>query len=143
MRAARYILAAGAVFLLFIALMAILAFTPLGPWLSLKDLERQVKRNIGPTELQEWATNLLARYPGDNVYYLDYHGTNLPLGLKSVKGYYHWVRIGSGDDLEPRVVIFGGTRAEPYLLVGSPSFVITNSAAILWKPGIYFVKPSG
>jgi hypothetical protein len=143
MRAPRYILALVATFLVAVALLAVGAFSPVGPWLSLKNLERQVKRNMDPMELQQWATNLLAGYPGESSYYVDYYGTNLPPGLKKVRGYYHWVRIGAGDELEPRIVIFGGTRTEPYLLVGSPTFVITNSGAILWKPGIYFVKPQG
>ncbi len=141
MRAPRYILAIVAVVLLIVAPLAAFRFTPVGPWLSVKSLERQVKRNMDPVELQQWATNLLSRYPDENTYYLDYYGTNLPPGLKRVRGYYHWVRIGGGDELERRIVIFGGTRSEPYLLVGSPTFVITNAGAILWKPGIYFMKP--
>jgi hypothetical protein len=98
---------------------------------------------MDPAELQQWACELLARHPGENVYYMDYYGTNLPAGLKKVSGFYHWVRIGTGDEFERRVVVFGGTRVEPYLLVGSPTFVYTNAGAVLWKPGIYFVTPAG
>jgi hypothetical protein len=92
-------------------------------------------------ELQQWATNLLHLYPGENTYYLDYYGTNLPSGLKQVKGYYHWVQLGSGDGNERWVIIFGGTRGEPSIFVGPPTFVYTNLGAEMWKPGIYFVPP--
>ncbi|MDB6023323.1 MAG: hypothetical protein JWQ04_3180 [Pedosphaera sp.] len=115
------------------AIFGICARSPLFEWMSYKDLERQVKRNIGPTELQQWATNLLANHAGDAFHhYQDFHGTNVPPELKRVRGHGQRLEIH-----ENAVWIFCGTKGGPFLVVGSPTLVNTNF--VPWKPGIYFV----
>ncbi|MEO6036624.1 MAG: hypothetical protein ABIQ35_15345 [Verrucomicrobiota bacterium] len=112
--------------------MFLLLKSPLFPWLSFKNLEWQVKRNIDPTELQQWATHLLAQF--DN--YQDFNGTNMPPGLKKVKGFGHDVEIHKGWR-QGNVIVFGRTKDGPSLEVGPPTSVNTNF--VPWKPGIYFM----
>jgi hypothetical protein len=129
-----------AVFLWIVAVLVICARSPLLPWLSLKVLEHQVKSNIDPTELQRWATNMLAHYPypGEKHFYYDFNGTNLPAGLKKVKGYNHAVIVWGGR--EPNVWVFCGSKGGPFLAVGSPTFTPHYRLTMIsWKPGIYFV----
>jgi hypothetical protein len=123
---------------LFVCIVAfvVVANTPLGPWLSVKNLERQVKSNIDPMELQQWATNLLDH---ESSHYEDFYGTNLPAGLKKVWGYNHAVRIFDGKNGRD-VGIFCGGKSGPWLVVGPPSMPTpTNAYIIAWKPGIYFM----
>lgn len=118
----------------------ILLATPLWSWLSMKNLERQVKHNISPAELQQWATNLLAKSSGNDA---DSDATKLPPGLQRVWGYGHDVRVFHVEGQAPEVAVFcsmdkGGG---PWLVIGAPSLAIpTNSNIILWKPGIYFMR---
>ncbi|MDB6108987.1 MAG: hypothetical protein JWR69_737 [Pedosphaera sp.] len=134
-----------AVILCPIALLVIYVRSPLRPWLELKILERQVKKNVEPMELQRWATNLLAQYSGTTTHFLDYYGgnfsegTNFPSGLKKVGEYDHGMHILTGD---PSVAIFGMSKGEPFLVVGAPSLATPTNGTrtiIPWRPGIYFV----
>ena len=125
-----------------VALLVLYDVSPLKPWLNLKFLEHQVKSNIDPMELQQWATNLLAYHSSEIPNYNDFHGTNLPSGLKRVIGFSHAVQIFPGwKQLEPNVRVFcGGAKGAPFLVVGSPSLrTPTYSNVMPWKPGIYFV----
>jgi hypothetical protein len=117
----------------------ILLATPLWPWLSVKNLERQVKHNISPAELQQWATNLLANNPGN---YADFAGTNLPPGLQRVWGYDRGVRVFHWHGQDPEVAVFSMDKGGgPWLVVGAPSLPTpTNSNIVPWKPGIYFMR---
>ena len=145
MRSPRYAKVSLAV-LLSIAALVVYVHSPLSQWLSVKSLERQVKRNIDPKELQQWATNLLAQHSDGLHRYDDYSGTTLPVGLKKVKGFGQAVEIfPHGPRMEPDVWIFcGGPKGSPFLVVGSPSLATPKSPNIIsWKPGIYFVYSSG
>ena len=104
--------------------------SPLSSWVSTKSLQFQVKRNIDPVELQHWATNFLAHNPHD-----DFYGTNLPAGLKKVRGHGHSVRV-HGEE----VWIFCDSKAGPFLVAGSPTWDPTNRYIVPWKEGIFFVK---
>jgi hypothetical protein len=103
-------------------------------WLSVRWLQYQVKRNVNPVELQQWATNLLAQHRGD--YYEDFEGTNVPAGVAKVQR-YPAVRIhGPGN-----VIVFSDIKGGPFLVVGSPSDPTPASENIFpWRPGMYFVR---
>lgn len=138
MRARRYT-KIGLAALLSTVVLVVYVWSPLPQWLSVKSLERQVKGNIDPTELQQWATNLLAQRRS----YDDYSGTNLPSGLKKVKGFGRAVKVIPLNPSKPEVWIFCVGKDSPFLVVGSPSLATPNSPNIIpWKPGMYFVYNS-
>ncbi len=123
-----------------IALLLTCALSPLGPWLHLKKLEWQVKRNVDPVELQQWAMNLLAQHPYEHWenYFgksLD-DGTNFPSGLNKVGCFNPIMKVLARDG---EVAIFCDSKGGPFLVVGPPSLVKNFPTGILWKPGIYFV----
>ncbi len=126
--------------------------SPLMPWLSLKSLEWQVKRNIDPVELQQWATNRIAedlsgagyRVDHDGNPFVGYHGTNFPTGLQNLKIYREGMGVIIRGGLVPHVQIFCQPRQKashyPFLIVGRSALSSpTNGTVIAWKPGIYFV----
>jgi len=117
------------------ALSIIYHASPLSRWVAVKSLERQVKKQVDPAELQRWAMNVLSshRYAGDS------YGTNLPSILNLFEDRTPEVRLPSGGGLEAAVSISWGGKGGPFLLVGAPTFVTPNTRAILWKPGIYFL----
>ena len=127
-----------------LALVVIYLRSPLRTWLNMKYLEHQVKSNIDPVELQRWATNLLAQYPNSGLgvgqnYYYDFNGTNLPTGLRNVKGYNHAVIVW-----ESNVWVFCGGKDVPFLAVGSSAFTPKYGLRCdRWKPGVYFVGQQG
>ena len=145
MRAPRYAVGVLAAILSVVALFVIYVRSPLRPWLRVRSLERQVKNNIEPMELQRWATNLLAQH-SDGLFYQDYDGTNLPPELKRVEGFGHDVEICTpGPGKDPTVWVFcGGPKDSPFLVVGPPSLGTPKSPNLIpWKPGIYFVYSPG
>jgi len=134
-----------AVLLCTVALLLWYARSPLRPWLKLKTFEHQVKKNVDPMELQQWATNLIAQHSGEIEHRDEYYGkkfddgTNFPLGLKKVGGFRHGMHIFT-DERQSSVGIFGMGNGGPFLKVGSSSLAApTNQTFIPWKPGIYFV----
>jgi hypothetical protein len=146
MRPPRYAIGALATLLTVVALFVIYVRSPLRPWLRVRSLERQVKSNIDPIELQQWATNLLAQHSDGLRLYEDFDGTNLPSGLKRVKGFGQAVTIiPHGPGKEPDVCVFcGGPKGEPFLVVGPPSLGTPKSPSLIpWQPGIYFVYSPG
>lgn len=106
-------------------------------WFSLRWLEYQVKRNADPMELQNWATNLLAKHGGNLGVYQDFYGTNMPPGLRKVKVDYPNVQIFTPGE----VWVYGSHKGSPFLVVGAPSLPTpTNQNIHPWKPGMYFVR---
>ncbi len=123
------------------ALLLVLLIIPASSkWLRVREFEWKVRSKMDPAKLQDWATNLLRRYPPERGFYLDFRGTNLPPGMASLKGYPHIVSIVVGEEKVPRVVLFG-SRGDPAVLVGPTNFVSSSAETKLWKPGIYFRKP--
>jgi hypothetical protein len=150
MRTRRALMGSVAGILCVVALGVWWVLSPLGPWvnawLDVKKLERQAKRNVNPAELEQWATNLLARhwtehqrweeYYGSNFY----NGTNFPSGLRKIGCFSDGMLILI-DTQQRAVTIWGMRVGGPWLTLGAPSSVAaTNHAVIEWKPGIYFVK---
>jgi hypothetical protein len=119
--------------------------SPLRPWLELKELERQAKKNVDVTELRQWAMNLIARHSGEITHWDEYYGTNFysgtnfPSGLRKIGCFSHGMHILT-TDWGPDVAIFGMTKGGPFLQVGALSLAApTNHTFVQWEPGIYFV----
>jgi hypothetical protein len=133
-----------AVFLWIVVLLIIYVRSPLPAWMSTRSLVRQVTNNMDPAELQQWATNLLAHHSGEYSFD-DSYDTNVPAGLKKVKGFDLIMRVfPERHDLlgaeSPEIWIFCGTKGGPFLVVGSPTLATpSNQNIIPWKPGMYFV----
>jgi hypothetical protein len=108
-------------------------------WFSVRWLKYQVTRNADPTELRQWATNLLARHGNDLGGYQDFYGTNLPSGLRKVKAGYPSVRISQGEN---EVTVFADRKGAPFLVISPSSVILTppNDNIFPWQPDIYFVR---
>src|SRR5438093_749211 len=120
-------------------LLGLLLFPFSSRWLRQYEFESKVRANVDPAKLQDWAGDLIRRYPPEGRFYLDLRGTNMPPGAAALKGYAPMVSIVVGEEKVPRVVLFGAL-GDPALLVGPTNFVSRNSETKLWKPGIYFRK---
>ena len=107
-------------------------------WSSARRLKDQVTRNADPTELRQWAANLLAKHGNDLGGYQDFYGTNLPSGLRKVKAGYPSVRISQGEN---EVTVFADRKGVPFLVITPSSLTHppTNQNFLPWQPGIYFV----
>jgi hypothetical protein len=121
------------------------ARSPLRPWLELRTLERQAKRNVNATELRQWAMNLIAQHSGEITHWDEYYGadfystTNFPAGLRKIGCFSSGMHILTSDR-GPDVAIFGMTKVGPFLKVGALSLAApTNQTFVQWEPGIYFV----
>ena len=113
------------------------------PWIDLKALERQAKRNLDATELQQWAMNMIAKHPSETTSFAQCYGTNyysstnFPSGLRKIDLFSHGLNILTN---KRDVAIFGMGKGGPFLQVGAPSLAApTNQTFIQWKPGIFVV----
>jgi hypothetical protein len=146
MKAPRHLIRVIAVSLSITALLLTYFISPLPEWLRVSSLKRQVAGNINAAELQRWATNLLSQHAGDISHYRDYDGTNLPSGLKRVRGFGHAVEVAAhSGQPEPEVWIFcRGPKGSPFMVVGPASLTTPKSPNIVpWTNGIYFVYSGG
>jgi hypothetical protein len=112
------------------------------PWLQLKTLERQTKKNVNPTELRSWALDLMAKYPEES-HWDSYHNpnfftvTNFPAGLQNVHLFKNGFHVLSSSN---DVALFGAGKGEPFIQIGRPSFAApTNMPFRQWEPGMYFI----
>jgi hypothetical protein len=122
--------------------------SPLRPWLELTIFEHQVKGNIDPIELQQWAQNLIVQHSVETESQLQYYGrnftenTNFPSGLKKVGRFSNGINILVGGTITS-VKIFDLSKGGPFMAVGAPSFIysnnLVNQTVVQWKPGIFFV----
>ena len=120
------------------ALLLVLLIVPsTSNWLRAKEFEWKARSKMDPAKLQDWATNLLQRFPAQRAFYIDLRGTNLPPGMEKIKGYRPMVSIVVGEENAPRVVLFG-SLGEPAILIGPANFISTSRETRIWKPGIYF-----
>ena len=85
MKNAKWKLFVGVAALLCFVVWAAVVLNDMTSWFSVRWLKYQVTRDADPTELRQWATNLLARHGRDLGGYQDFYGTNIPSGLKKVK----------------------------------------------------------
>jgi hypothetical protein len=131
-------LAVGVVVLLWIVFWA-LFLNDMNSWFSVRWLKYQVSRNTDPTELRQWATNLLTRHGRDLGGYQDFYGTNMPAGLRKVKAGYPNVMIWAEKN---QVSVFGDRKGAPFLVISPSSVILTppNENIFPWQPDIYFVR---
>jgi hypothetical protein len=105
-------------------------------------LEGTVKRAISGTELQAWATNLLAQNLPGGAYPVSTLGTNFPPQLRGIAPRlrpYVMVRDSTDPDLPSYVEVLWGSGflGSCGFQIGPTNFVgwqVTNE----WQPGIYF-----
>ena len=108
-------------------------------------LERNAREVIGPGELQNWATNLISRYPTNEETWLRVSdlGTNFPVKLLSLYHYPPAIVIdGPGIGAEaPHLAIFwgGGLIGHTGLEIGPTTFHGVKGTNY-WAPGIYSFK---
>jgi hypothetical protein len=107
-------------------------------------LERNARKVITASELQAWATNLLAQYPTHTTLSLSELGTNFPQQLRYL-----------APKLGPTVVIFEGADSNSpswvFMRWGSgflgshgfevgPTNFVSNRPGRAWQPGVYFFE---
>jgi hypothetical protein len=127
--------------ILFICVAACL-YTACKPVWQFDHLEQSARRVITATELQTWATNLLARYPTNTDLRVSELGTNFPQRLRDL-----------APKLGPSVVIFEGDDTNSpswvFLRWGSgflgsrgfeigPTNFVSGRPGHVWQPGVYF-----
>jgi hypothetical protein len=108
-------------------------------------LEQNARKVITASELQAWATNLLARYPAETSFRMSELGTNFPQQLRGLAP-----RLGPGV----AVHVYDDTKQPPYVQVdwgsgflggagfyiGATNFVTGGKGVHAWQPGVYFYR---
>jgi len=115
-------------------------------------LEDSVKAVITASELQAWATNLLAKYPTDasitnaTVISPAKLGTNFPaqlLGISPVLGPGVTILHSQDDESNDTSCVIidwgGGMLGHAGFMVGSTNFSIVSDHK--WQEGVYFYPP--
>jgi hypothetical protein len=132
------------VFLAVLLCGAIYLWTGYRPIWQFDHLEGTVKKAISGTELQAWATNLLAQSPSGGAYPVSTLGTNFPPQLRNIAPKLGpWVLVRDSTDPEfpsyVEVLWGSGFLGHRGFQIGPTNFVgrqITNE----WQPGIYFLR---
>ena len=110
-------------------------------------LEQNAKKVVTGTELQAWATNLLAQYPSNVTLKASLLGTNFPQRLRSLApeigpsvrlnfpdntNFAGWVMVGWGSGM------LGSSGFE----VGPTNYAYAfrSARAHEWQPGVYFFR---
>src|SRR6478609_8112879 len=106
-------------------------------------LERQLKANVKPAELQKWAYDFLDNYSGKSW---EYYGTrpgantNVPPGIEKVSLFSEGMHVSVSPWKSRSVTIFGLGKHGPFVEVGMPPLPSrTNRAVIHWTPEIQIV----
>jgi hypothetical protein len=110
-------------------------------------LESSVKAVITASELQVWATNLLAQYPTDaSIINPAMLGTNFPvqlLGISPVLGPYISILHSQDDESNDTSCVIidwgGGILGHAGFMVGSTNF--SRISDHKWQEGVYFYPP--
>lgn len=105
-------------------------------------LERNAQKVITGSELQSWATNLLAHYPTNTSMPASALGTNFPqqlLGLAPKLGPHVYVYEGNGTHSPSWVRLYWGSGmlGAHGFEIGPTNFVSSRSGHS-WQPGVYF-----
>jgi hypothetical protein len=130
-----------AVLVCLVALYFVFVWPTHGLFRSFDNLERNAKRVITGTQLQAWATGLLALVTTNTTPRLSELGTNIPPQLL---GLYHrppYIQIQEADTNSPGSVYLmwgGGVIGHCGFEIGSTNFVSYRSHARAWQPGVYF-----
>lgn len=107
-------------------------------------LEESVKKVITPSELQTWATNLLAQYPDDTNLWVSQLGTNFPSRLRKISPRLgpqiyvtHWTDEESNRQDFVTLDWGGGILGHSGFKIGSTNYDILSGHK--WKEGVYFI----
>ena len=110
-------------------------------------VEGNAKKVVTGTELQAWATNLLAQYPSNVTLKASLLGTNFPQGLRSLAPEIGpSVRVNFPNDTNfPGWVLVGwgsGMLGSAGFEVGPTNYVykFRSTHAHEWQPGVYFFR---
>lgn len=108
-------------------------------------LEENAKKVITSSELQTWATNLLAQYPDERTLQPSQLGTNFPpqlLSLAPKLGPHIFVHTSTGPNRLPYIQVNWGSGflGMAGFLLGSTNFTGDGSPAHALQPGVYFYR---
>jgi hypothetical protein len=108
---------------------------------SFDNLERNAKHVITGTQLQKWATGLLAEPPTNPAPTVSQLGTNFPAQLLPLFHNPPYIRIQEADTNSPASVVLiwgGGFIGVSGFEIGPSNFVSYHRNARAWQPGVYF-----
>ena len=108
---------------------------------SFDNLERNAKRAVTGTQLQAWATGLLATAPTNTAPRVSELGTNFPAQLLSLYHRPPYILIQEANTNTPGSVYLmwgGGMIGHCGFEIGPTNFVSYRSHARAWQPGVYF-----
>jgi hypothetical protein len=105
-------------------------------------LEQNARKTITATEVQIWATNLLARYPHETNVKLADLGTNFPSPLRDLApklGPHVSIRRPSDTNWPPYIRLYWGSGflGAHGIEVGPTNFTGLGGKS-MWEPGVYF-----
>ena len=129
------------------AIVAIVCLVGLWYWLPFRifwafdTIEHRTRKQITATELQTWATNLLALYPTNAIPKVSGLGTNFPRRLLTIWRSPPDIYIYAAETNSPasvRLVWGGGVIGHCGFEIGPTDFVSYKSHARAWQPGVYF-----
>jgi hypothetical protein len=136
-----------------LALMPVLIFGgTLFHWWQFDHLEDRAKRIVTATELQAWATSVLAEFPTYSPQQAHQLRTNFPAKLRPLCkgfGFACWVSVVSFKE-EPAVsrdypdfvnIIWSmKPSGDAAFEIGPTNFASGHSGAHMWAPGVYFYR---
>jgi len=108
---------------------------------SFDNLERNAKRVITGTQLQAWATGLLATSPTNPTPRVSQLGTKFPaqlLGLSRTAPYIQTQEAHTNSPASVYLMWGGGMIGHCGFEIGPSNFVSYRSNARAWQPGVFF-----
>jgi hypothetical protein len=128
--------------LLVLAVVGAYAYTAYKPVWQFDHLEQIARRAISASEVQAWATNLLAHYTNETSVSLSELGTNFPPRLRNLApklGPSVFIHAGGGTNWPPYIRLYWGSGflGAHGIEVGSTDFIGYRGNR-LWQPGVYF-----
>ena len=112
---------------------------------SFDNLERNARKVITATQLQTWATNLIAKPPTNNTPRVSQLGTNFP---QQLLGLYHnppsiviYEGATNNDWVQPSWILLywgGGVIGHCGFEIGPTNFISLKPKSKQWQPGVYF-----
>jgi hypothetical protein len=128
----------------------------MGPvqWWRFDHLEQSARKRIRAAELQNWATNIIASYPGLTPFQAYQLRTNFPPKIESLcrsRIAACWVFVNSHsvtnsqgqihEEADYLQIIWSQKPSgDAAFIIGPPTFVYDHPKAHAWGPGVYFQK---
>jgi hypothetical protein len=101
--------------------------------------EKRIRRDVNPSALQSWATNLLYSQSASNGTQTSLRSSNFPADIQQLNRslLFGFVMPDASEERAHVRIIWGsGMRGHWGLRVGSTNFV--DSGSEMWRPGVYF-----